>query len=78
MLGNHGANQVKQALLSLSNIERKELVRAVLALDKSLGITIGPEWLDRGTGAELPYDVHSVVSGGLIPDERGVLKRREE
>lgn len=77
MLNWRESDQVKAALLSLSNRERKALVKAVLMLNRSLEVTQGPDWLDKATGAEIPYDIYSTVRGGLVADERGVLRRAE-
>lgn len=74
MLSHQRSLPVKRALLDLSNSQRKELVRAVLILNTSLSQTIGANWLDKVSGAEIPYDIFSILTGNLIPDEKGICQ----
>ena len=53
--------------------ELVEMFQAFRLLDKSLTVTAGEGWLDRVGGYNLPYDIRSVLSGNLKPDDRGVL-----
>lgn len=70
----HEAEAVRETLSEIPPLYLKEMFRAFLAVNRSLTETIGPDWLDKSSGQNIPYDIRSVLLGNLKADERGVLR----
>lgn len=68
--------EIKQTLQSLNFRERKDLIKSILLLNNSLSQTIGPDWLNKVTGEELPWDIVAIMAGRYEPDEKGILQLR--
>lgn len=76
MYAHQREQEIRHLLQSLSHRECKDLVKAILLLNDSRSQTVGPNWLDKIPGQELPWDIAPVMAGRYEPDEKGILQLR--